>query len=172
MTKYPKEFKASLIARMLPPTNAGVPALAKETGVPKDTLYAWRIAHRGKATASSESGPPHSGLTSAEKFSVVVETASLNETEHGEYCRRKGLFPEQIHHWRQVCSEANEASARRAEQAQVREHKRTIKGLKIELNRKEKALAETAALLVLRKKAQALWGEVEDERSTFWSADK
>lgn len=172
MTKYPKEFKASIIARMLPPTNASVPALAKETGVPKDTLYAWRIAHRGKAATSSESSPAPNGLTSAQKFSVVLETASLNETDLGEYCRRRGLFPDQIHQWRQVCSEANEASARRVEQAQVREAKRTIKQLQTELNRKEKALAETAALLVLRKKAQALWGEVEDERSTSWSADK
>jgi transposase-like protein len=172
MTKYPKEFKASIIARMLPPTNASVSALAKETGVPKDTLYSWRITHRGKAGAVSEPGSVHSELTSAAKFSVVLESASMNETDLGEYCRRKGLFPQQIHQWHQLCSEANEASARRVEQAQVREHKRTIKQLQTELNRKEKALAETAALLVLRKKARALWEEVEDERSTFWSADK
>ena len=121
---------------------------------------------------SSEPGSAHGGLTSAGKFSVVLETAGLNETELGEYCRSKGLFTEQIQQWRQVCSEANEAPAHRVEQAQVREHKRTIKQLQAELNRKEKALAETAALLVLRKKARALWGEVEDERSTSWSADK
>ena len=172
MTKYPEDFKAALIARLLPPNNASVPALAKETGVPKDTLYAWRIAHRGKLATPTESTSSPNGLSSAEKFSVVLETASLNEVELGEYCRRKGLFPEQVRQWRQACSEANEASSRRAEQAQVREHKRTIKQLEAEVRRKDKALAETAALLVLRKKAEALWGEDEDEKSTYRSAGK
>jgi len=171
MTKYPKEFKASMIARMLPPTNASVPALAKETGVPKDTLYSWRIAHRGKSTPPPTT-PSSAALNSAEKFAVVLETTSLNEMELGEYCRRKGLFTEQIHQWRQVCSEANDTPRLRVDQAQLREQKRAIKQLESELNRKEKALAETAALLVLRKKARALWGEAEDEKSTFWSADK
>ena len=34
-----------------------------------------------------------------------------------------------------------------------------IRELERELYRKEKALAETAALLVLKKKAQAIWGD-------------
>ena len=171
MTKYPKEFKASLIARMLPPTNASIPVLAEETGVPQNTLYAWRIKNRGKSAAST-TAPAGTGLSSSEKFTAVLETASLTEIELGEYCRSKGVFPEQIHQWRKVCTEANEAPQPRAEQALLREYKRENKALASELNRKEKALAETAALLVLRKKAQALWGEVEDEKSTSWSAGK
>ena len=171
MTKYPEELKAALIARLLPPTNASIPDLAQETGIPQGTLYAWRIKNRGQS-AASQAPSDNTGLSSAEKFTAVLETASMTELELGEYCRTKGLFPQQIQQWRRTCSEANEMISRRAEQAQVREHKRTIKQLQQELNRKEKALAETAALLVLRKKAQALWGEVEDEKSTFWSAEK
>jgi len=171
MTKYPEEFKAALIARLLPPTNASIPDLAEETGVPQGTLYAWRIKNRGKS-AASPAPSDSTGLSSAEKFTTVLETASMTELDLGEYCRTKGLFAEQIQHWRRTCSEANGTVSRRAEQAQVREHKRTIKQLQHELNRKEKALAETAALLVLRKKAQALWGEVEDEKSNSWSAEK
>ena len=169
MTKYQKEFKASLIARMLPPTNASIPALAKETGVPQNTLYSWRIKNRGNAVASNEA-PSGTGLSSSEKFTAVLETASLTELELGEYCRTKGLFPEQVHQWHKVCVQANEAPNARADQALLREYKRENKVLASELNRKEKALAETAALLVLRKKARALWGEVEDEKSTSWSA--
>ena len=171
MTQYPEDFKAALIARLLPPTNASIPELAQETGVPQNTLYAWRSKNRGQGTASSHAADS-TRLSSSEKFTTVLETASMTEIERGEYCRAKGLFPEQIQQWHRTCSEANAMISRRAEHAQVREHKRTIKQLQSELNRKEKALAETAALLVLRKKAQALWGEVEDEKSPFQSADK
>jgi len=171
MTKYSEDFKAALIARLLPPSNASIPELAKETGVPQNTLYTWRSKNRGQATALSPASDS-AGLSSSEKFTAVLETASMTEIELGEYCRAKGLFPEQIQQWRRTCSEANETRSRRAEQAQTREHKRTIKQLRSELDRKEKALAETAALLVLRKKAQALWGEVEDGKSPFQSADK
>ena len=42
MTIYPEQKKDSLIKRMLPPSNADVPKLSRETGIPQDTLYGWR----------------------------------------------------------------------------------------------------------------------------------
>jgi transposase-like protein len=54
MTHYSEELKASIIARMLPPQNASVPALAKETGIPKDTLYCWRLKARGRSNVGPE----------------------------------------------------------------------------------------------------------------------
>ena len=47
MTIYPDEQKARVIERMLPPHNIDVPALSRETGIPKDTLYTWRLQARG-----------------------------------------------------------------------------------------------------------------------------
>ncbi|MCP5005070.1 MAG: transposase, partial [Planctomycetes bacterium] len=105
MNQYPEELKASLIARMLPPNNVSVPELARETGIPKDTLYTWcRNARKGDAPAQEQ---PSDGLSSEEKFNVVLETVSLNEVELGEYCRRKGLFPHQISAWREICKQAH-----------------------------------------------------------------
>jgi transposase-like protein len=46
MRQYPDEFKASIITKLLAPNNADIPALAIESGIPKDTLYTWRIQHR------------------------------------------------------------------------------------------------------------------------------
>ncbi len=169
MTQYSEEFKASIIAKMLPPNNVSVPELARETGIPKDTLYTWRIKHRksnGEATA--QQGP--SGLSSEEKFAIVLESASLNELELSEYCRRKGLYPQQISAWREACLQANAAPAAKLERGKLREQAKEIKQLEAELRRKEKALAEAAALLVLQKKVQALWGEPEDGKSSSGSA--
>ena len=88
MTTYPEEFKARIIAQMLPPNNRHVPELARETGVPQDTLYDWRVKHRPKAEGAvvkAAAGPDR--LTSQEKFHLVVESAPLNEQELGEFCR-------------------------------------------------------------------------------------
>ncbi len=91
------------------------------------------------------------------KFAVVLETAPLNAAELAEYCRRKGLYPEQVAAWRAACmgANANAAEHAREQRQHSKEDKRRIKQLEKELQRKEKALAEAAALLVLRKKVQA-----------------
>ena len=100
-----------------------------------------------------------------DKFLVVVETASMNETELAEYARKKGLYVEQIKAWRDACVNANGGVAREAARLnqELKESEKERRRLEKELSRKEKALAETAALLVLRKKADAIWGVPEDE---------
>lgn len=172
MREYSKEFKDSIIARMLPPNNEGVPQLARETGVPKDTLYSWRLKHR-KASADSIGRQEASvELSSEAKFAVVIETASLNEVELSEYCRRKGLYPEQVQAWRTACMQANAPATPQVDQAQARVQAKQLKQLEAEVRRKDKALAETAALLVLQKKVQAIWGDPEDEKSSYGSDKK
>jgi transposase-like protein len=158
MRTYSEELKAKMVAQMLPPHNRSVPELVKETGIPKDTLYTWRAKYRGEQEAAAGKGRGADGFTSAEKFDLVVQSAALNEHELGELCRRRGLFPEQLAAWRQSCREANESRPRREEQAERRELKKENQQLHNELRRKEKALAEAAALLVLEKKVQAIWG--------------
>jgi transposase-like protein len=89
----------------------------------------------------------------------------MSETELAEYARKKGLYVEQIMAWRDACMNANGGIAQEAARLnkELKAAERANKELQKELNRKEKALAETAALLVLRKKANAIWGEQEDE---------
>ncbi len=167
MKHYSKEFKLNIIARMLPPNNVGVPQLVKETGISKNTLYAWRIEYRNSQADTERSRPVPGELSSEEKFSVVVETASLNEIELSEYCRSKGLYPEQIQAWRKTCGQANAAVVNKDDKARIRTQAKQLKQLQSELQRKEKALAEAAALLILKKKVQSIWEEPEDEKSSY-----
>ena len=51
----------------------------------------------------------------------------------------------------------------KSQREQTKEDQKRIRALEKELNRKEKALAEVAALLVLRKKAQAIWGDTSED---------
>jgi transposase len=97
------------------------------------------------------------------KFAAVVETVAMTELELSEYCRRQGLYPEQIRRWKDACiQDAQRAEAQQQQQRlEAKQDKQRIKALEKELKRKEKALAEAAALLVLRKKLTALWEENE-----------
>jgi hypothetical protein len=118
---------------------------------------------KGKLLPDSNSGPE--GWTARDKFAAVVESAAMNESELGEYCRQRWLYPEQLRVWREACERANDwekaASTRIARE--TKDDKKRIRELERELARKEKALAETAALMVLRKKAEAIWGPAEGE---------
>ncbi len=161
---YPAERKEAVLKKMLPPHNKSIPELAKEEGICEGTLYNWRKAARAKGMLMPDGDSSPQGWAAVDKFSAVIETAAMNEAELSAYCRQKGLYPEQIKEWREACEQANDWD--RNQNKQLKENRRSdsqrIKELERELLRKEKALAETAALLVLRKKAQAIWGDGED----------
>ena len=150
----------------MPPLNRSVPELVEATGITDVTLYTWRKQARAAGAVMPGDGKPSDRWSSQDKFRVVLETASLNETELAEYCRRKGLYVEQINAWRESCEQANSPASpakTRLEREKEKAINKRIKQLERELRRKDAALAETAALLVLRKKAEALWGKDEDE---------
>jgi transposase-like protein len=100
--------------------------------------------------------------TTEEKFSAVLDTAKLSEIELNEYCREKGLFPEQVKQWKKDFLKGNAPKSPKQKTSERKADKLKINQLQRELNRKEKALAEAAALLVLGKKLDAYWEEDED----------
>ena len=123
---------------------------------------------QGEVVPASEKDPE--GWSASDKFTVVLETAGLNATELSAYCRERGLYPEQVERWRQAATDANEKPVLTLKEQKELERlraqdQREIKRLKKELTRKDKALAEAAALLLVTKKMQALWGEVEEGRT-------
>lgn len=161
---YSPERKATVLKRMLPPDNMAIRQLSRAEGISEATLHKWRAEARGKGQLLPDADAGPEGWTSRDKFAAVLETAALNEADLGEYCRQRGLYPAQIATWRAACEQANDwdrASTARISQA-TKEDKKRVKDLERELARKDRALAETAALLVLRKKAQAIWGDGED----------
>lgn len=161
---YSPERKAAVLKRMLPPHNMAIRQLSQEEGISEGTLHNWRTQARGKGRLLPDADAGPEGWTSRDKFAAVLETAALNEADLAEYCRKRGLYSAQIAAWRSACEQANDwdrASTARLGQA-TREEKKRVKDLERDLARKEKALAEAAALLILRKKASAIWGDGED----------
>ena len=164
MAKYSEEFKHSIMLKMMPPQNQAVSEIARETGLSEATLHKWRKQARTKGIAVPGGEQEVERWSTQDKFLIVTETAQLSEVEVAEYCRSRGLFVEQVQAWRDACMQANGGVAQQAARLQkdLREKEREIKKLEQELRRKEAALAEMAALLVLRKKANAIWGDGED----------
>ncbi len=164
MTRYSVEFKAATVKKMMPPNAMPIREVKRATGVTDVTLYKWRNEYRNKGVAVPGDDIKPDNWTGQDKLAVVIETAALNESELSEYCRKQGLYPEQVQRWKEAALKGYESDEKIQQQqlSSRKEDKRKIKKLESELRRKEKALAETAALLVLRKKAQAIWGGEED----------
>lgn len=165
MPRYSEERKAAILKRLLPPENLSVPLVAGQEGISEATLYNWRNQARERGAPVPGSGKQSEEWSAQAKLAVVAETATLSEAELSEYCREKGLYPEQVKAWKAACLDgvASGEARKLREQKESRKSRKQIRQLEKELNRKDKALAETAALLALRKKLNALWDDNEED---------
>lgn len=180
LVNYPETFKEKMVLRMSGPSAMSANALSEEVGISQTSLSKWLRDAAGvepmakmvkRKAVKATVGKRPQDWTAEEKLEAVMESASLSEQELGGYLRRKGLHEAQLEQWRRLAKEgATEAlqSKRLRKKASI-EAKR-VRTLERELRRKEKALAETAALLVLKKKAAAIWGDEDD--TTEWNNGK
>ena len=174
MVRYSQAFKKKMVQKMVGPSGVSPAALAGEVGVSESSLYRWqdeagtvpavtKKTRNGRGASSKAKRPQD--WTPAQKLEAVMEAGALSDDELGEFLRRKGLHEAQLEQWReQLQAAAPEVFGKRQRRSnkpspeQIR-----IRELEKELRRKDKALAETAALLVLKKKAQAIWGDEDDD---------
>lgn len=161
MKHYSEKIKATMIKKLLSNPDLSATSLAKDSGIPQQTLSRWIresgiIGHEGEIM--KEKRPQD--RTAQEKFKAVIDYSKLTVAEQGAYLRSHGLFSAHIESWKKemLSSLENTQSGKRKKDAKDIK----INELEKELRIKDKALAETAALLILKKKAQAIWGEVEE----------
>ena len=161
--RYSSQFKEAILSK-LSQSGLSVRKFAMQEGINISTLYSWQKQFNTSGLSVTKVSSSDK-WSSEEKFSVVLETATLSAVELSEYCRVKGLYPEQIKAWKLACIAGNTTTKqvkRVKTSPEQKSDKNRIKELERELRRKEKALAETAALLVLGKKFDAYWKEKED----------
>lgn len=157
MARYSQKFKDRAVARLLPPENAAVELVAREIGIGTGTLQRWRdvaqsMPARGRA------------WTAAARLDAVIVAAALDESGKSAWCREHGVYPAELDAWRASAVVAlAEPEAVKASPQATRQDKKRIKELERELLRKDRALAETAALLVLSKKVAVIFNKGEAE---------
>jgi transposase len=161
-----------MIRKLSHPSGLGVHELAAKTGVHQTTLSRWRREATILQAKMSQKRHDEAGtkpqvarrpqdLSPEEKLRIVQQATQLRDADLGAFLRREGLHEADLAEWREQVNEA--ALAALSGRRQRTSEQKRVRKLESELRRKEKALAEAAALLVLTKKARALWPDEDDD---------
>lgn len=160
---YPETFKKSVVAQLLSLGGPSERELIAEAGISKSTLHRWKSIYSAGSTRNMKKTRMKSpkNWTAEEKLAAVMESSALDKGALGAWCRAKGVHASQLALWREQLL----ASVRKGPKVDPEKKalKLEVKELKRDLRRKEKALAETAAILVLKKKLAAYFGEDEED---------
>jgi len=172
--KYTEGFKIQAVEKALNQSaEISLTEMADTLGISRSTLQRWITQSKNHQLETSDNySSPIMTMTEKEKrpedwsleerLKVIIEADSLSEEATSELCRSQGIFPHHIKEWKQQFIMGSTLSTETKKQVTVKKLRYEIKELNKDLNRKNKALAETAALLVLKKKANAIWGNSED----------
>lgn len=165
MQTYSVERKEAILKRLRAPFYENQKSLSIKEGIPMGTLYTWRKLDEVAGKMEPKEISAATALSAEARFSIIIETALMTELEVSQYCREKGLYPEQIQEWKRLFIAGVEGKSIHSsqEKCQTKKDKKIIQQLEKELNRKEKALAEAAALLILRKKLHAFYEEGNED---------
>jgi len=160
--KYSETFKNRAIEKALT-RSAGVSILqvANDMGVARGTLYHWLLNSSKQVTSNHnlrEKRPQDWRVS--EKLQAIIESSPLTEEKLNSYCRRHGIYKHHIEQWKADMASSNNNTPDKAEIKALREEN---KKLKKQIRRKDKALAETAALLVLQKKVEEIWASRDED---------
>jgi len=154
--EYTESFRQQALEKVFSRGSNSIRVVAEDLNMSLGTLRNWMKAERDRLQTKDglqSKRPQDWSLT--DRLQILMESHSLDEESLNAFCREKGIFRHHLDQWQAAFTAGGAVDNR----SQLRELKDTNKALKRELNRKEKALAEAAALLVLQKKYQALWEE-------------
>jgi len=158
---YPIQVQEAVIKKVLL-GNKRQHEIAKEFGVGRSTIGKWlkEYKQKGSIKLSTKEKRPKD-WTAEERLSSLIETGTMSAEKRTAWCRKNGIFIHNLEQWKKDAISAIMPDSNKAQIEKERNFKKEIAALKKDLSRKDKALAETAALLVLKKKAQEIWGEPE-----------
>lgn len=175
MKAYSLQFRNGVVQKLNRPGGPTAKEISARLGIPRGTLYRWRIEARVSGVPQDDSDDntelplPREARRpqdwpAEDKLRAVREAAQLEGNELGAFLRREGLHEADLKRWGEAIEHAA-LSALSGTRQRSQDQKR-IRQLEGEIKRKDKALAEGAALLLLSKKARALWGDDEDNGTT------
>ena len=159
--RYSLAFKESQLKKVLPPSNRSIIEVAAEAGISDQTLRNC-INKAKEGTLKKGDTVSGAGRSPREKLNLVIESRTISDEKTGEWLREKGLHTEHITQYEQELRDMVENNNHK-EKLKMKSLEKQNKELQKELRKKEKALAEMAALYTLKKKAEEIWGDGEDD---------
>jgi transposase-like protein len=162
--RYSAGFKEQALVKVYNRgNNQSVQSVADELNINLTTLKTWMKQKEQDVNnpAPQKSKRPED-WNSEERFTALQKTYNLIGEDLNAWCRERGIFIHQLEQWKTDFCSQDDSVDKREEARILRTLKEEIQSLERNLLRKDKALAEAAALLVLQKKFRALLGgEVE-----------
>jgi transposase-like protein len=160
--RHTSEFREQALAKAFSrPGDQGIADVASSLHMNTATLKGWMKQATQAQRESPRSGVPAKEFTLAERLLALQETHGMSEELLNGWCRERGVFARDLSQWRQSFCTGGSSERRLEAAAELRQLKQAHAQLQREMMRKDKALAEAAALLILQKKVRALW-EAED----------
>jgi transposase len=162
--QYSESFKSKMVQRMAGPNAVSANRLSEEVGISQSSLSKW-LREAGSRMGRVKLGPfppdrdsrRPEDWSAEERLRVVMEASRLRDEELGAFLRKEGIHEATLAEWKATVLEAL------GPQKKTSSDSKRVRELEKQLRRKDKALAETAALLVLQKKVQAIWGDEDDD---------
>ena len=166
MKKYSYEFKAQAVEKALNRgSDVSFNSVAYSCGIDYSTLRRWISQFEnqsyGEGIMNEEKSPQL--WTAEQKLEIVMACESMDKEQISAHCRERGVYPHHVKQWKAEILKSMSASGKSPSPARLKQLTEENKSLRKELRRKEKALAEAAALLVLKKKVEQIWGTEEDD---------
>jgi len=166
--QYSYQVKDAMLQKLFAPSGPSITELAAESGISDFTLRKWKKECGRETPTMGKNKREKSGnknWSNAQKLDAIIQTTEMSEEELGIYLRKNGLFSSDLENWKNKLSQEENQTDRQQLKSENFELKKQIKEHVRDLRRKEKALAEATALLVMKKKAELIWGKVEDDES-------
>ncbi len=154
---FSDEFKRAAVQKSTIPGGPGIVETAGKIGVHQATIRRWIGLYAMSPTMSNSKLPPD------KKYQILMETSALSKSELGEYLRKHGLHSHEINEWKEECLSGFKRVGRPRKDPELKSIEKEKKVLQRDLRRKDRALAEMAARIVLLKKSRLLWGDPEDD---------
>lgn len=155
---FSKEFKKAAIEKLLDPNGPGATKLSEELDLYQSTLYAWK-----KKYANSQLMTKSKKWTPEQKLEAIMKTYSMSEEELGNYLRSNGLFQTDLEQFKKESLSGFHSKGRPALDPEVHSLRKENKEMERDIRRKDKALAEYSARVILLKKSHEIWGTNEDD---------
>lgn len=165
MTRLSEEAKRSIVEKALTKNGKSLAEIASLHNIGYSTLQKWifKYKHDMGIAKNSNNSSRNTQLTGPERLQHLLATSTLDETALGAYCREHGLYSFQMQQWKNEFMSENDNQKKEDQRSELKALRAENKLLKQDLLRKDRALAETTALLVLKKKADLIWGEPEGD---------
>jgi transposase len=157
-SRYSVEFKQSVVQKITTPGGPTTAEMAKKLGVHYTSVYGWIKNH-----ANTSSMKKSKDWTPEAKLEAIIKTATMSENELGEFLRTNGLHSAELDQWKADFYSSQKSAGRPKLDPELVELRAKEKELSKDLKRKDRALAEMSARVILLKKSRLIFGETEED---------